>query len=127
MSTNQVDQAATTVVTEMGHIHGLNEITQVFDKAEIALILATGIRKLHEYQCLKGKQEEADNHPVQPVREKSFGANRRNIIKCSQGYKYRYPKGIPTKVQFYPKQAGSRRKTRCHCRGQRSQHLKHQL
>ena len=99
MSTNQVDQAGTAVVTEMGHIHGLNEITPVFDKAEIGLILATGVRKLHEYQCLKGKLEEADIIPYSQL-EKKFGANRRNIIECSQGYKYRYPKGIPTKVQF---------------------------
>ena len=60
MTTEQVDQAATTVVTEMGHIRGLHEITQVFDKAEIGLILATGVHKLHKYQCLKGKREEAD-------------------------------------------------------------------
>ena len=32
--------------------------------------------------------------------QKKFGANRRNIIECAQGYKYRYPKGVPTKVQF---------------------------
>ena len=99
MSTDQVDQATTAVVTEMGHIRGLNEITQAFDRAEIGLILATGVRKLHEYQCLKGKWEEADIIPYSQL-EKKFGANRRNIIECSQGYKYRYPKGIPTKVQF---------------------------
>ena len=99
MSTHQVDQTATAVVTEMGHIRGLNEITQAFDKAEIGLILATGVCKLHEYQCLKGKREEADIIPYNQL-EKKFGANRQNIIECSQGYKYRYPKGIPTKVQF---------------------------
>ena len=32
--------------------------------------------------------------------QKKFGANRRNIIECAQGYKYRYPKGVLTKVQF---------------------------
>ena len=32
--------------------------------------------------------------------ENRFGANRRTIIECSLGYKYRYPKGVPTKVQF---------------------------
>ena len=55
MGTDQMDLAAIAVVTKMGHIHGLNEIVQVFDKAEIGLILATSVRKLHEYQCLKGK------------------------------------------------------------------------
>ena len=32
--------------------------------------------------------------------QKKFGANRRTIIECAQGYKYRYPKGVPTEVQF---------------------------
>ena len=54
MTTDQVNQAAATVVTEVGHVRGLQEITQVFDKAEVGLILATGVRKHHEYQCLKG-------------------------------------------------------------------------
>ena len=55
MTTDQVSQAAATVVAEVGHVRGLHEITQAFDKAEVGLILATGVRKLHEYQCLKGK------------------------------------------------------------------------
>ena len=55
MTTDQVSQAAATVVTEVGHIRRLHEITQAFDKAEVGLILATGVRKPHEYQCLKGK------------------------------------------------------------------------
>ena len=32
--------------------------------------------------------------------EKRFGTNHQTIIECLQGYKYRYLKGIPTKVQF---------------------------
>ena len=71
----------------------------MFDKVEVGLILATGIRKLHEYQCLKGKREEVDIIPYSQL-QKTFGANRRTIIECAQGYKYRYPKGVPTKVQF---------------------------
>ena len=65
----------------------------------MGLILATGVRKFHEYQCLKGAQEEADIIPYSQL-QKKFGANHRNIIECAQGSKYRYPKGIPTKVQF---------------------------
>ena len=99
MMTDQVSQAAATVVTEVGHVRGLHEITQAFDKVEVGLILATGVRKLHEYQCLKGKQEEADIIPYSQL-QKKFGANCRTIIECAQGYKYRYPKGVPTKVQF---------------------------
>ena len=99
MTTDQVSQAAATVVTEVGHVRGLLEITQAFDKAEVGLILATGVRKLHEYQCLKGTREEADIIPYSQL-QKKFGANRQTIIECAQGYKYRYPKGVPTKVQF---------------------------
>ena len=55
MTTDQVSQVAATVVAEVGHIRGLHEITQAFDKVEVGLILAMGVRKLHEYQCLKGK------------------------------------------------------------------------
>ena len=55
MTTDQVSKAAATMVTKVGHVRGLQEITQVFDKAEIGLILATGVCKLHKYQCLKGK------------------------------------------------------------------------
>ena len=65
---------ATAVVTKMGHIHGLNEIVQAFDKAEIGLILATDVRKLHKYQCMKGKREEADIAPYSQL-ERRFGAN----------------------------------------------------
>ena len=99
MSTEQVGDATAAVVTKIGHIKGLHEITKAFDKSEIALILAVGVRKLHEYQCLKGKRDEEDILPYSQL-EKCFGANRRTIIECSQGYKYRYPKGVPTKVQF---------------------------
>ena len=99
MSTEQVGDAAAAVVTEIGHIKGLHEITKAFDKSEVGLILAVGVRKLHEYQCLKGKRDEEDILPYSQL-EKRFGANRRTIIECSQGYKYCYPKGVPTKVQF---------------------------
>ena len=99
MTTDQVSEAAATVVAKVGHVRGLQEITQVFDKAEVGLILATGICKLQEYQCLKRKREEVDIIPYSQL-QKKFGAIRRTIIECAQGYKYRYPKGVPTKVQF---------------------------
>ena len=55
MSTEQAGDTAAAVVTEIGHIKGLHEITKAFDKSEVGLILAVGVHKLHEYQCLKGK------------------------------------------------------------------------
>ena len=80
MSTDQLDQAATLVVTEMGHIRGLNKITQAFDRAEIGLILATGVRKLHEYQCLKGKREEADIIPYSQLGKSLVPTDKTSLI-----------------------------------------------
>ena len=96
MTTEQVGDAAAAVVTE---IKGLHKITKAFDKSKVGLILAVGVRKLHEYQCLKGQRDEEDILPYSQL-EKRFGANRRTIVECSQGYKYCYLKGVPTKVQF---------------------------
>ena len=99
MSTEQVEEAAVAVTSELGHMRGLSEITGAFDKAKIGLILATGVCKYHEYQCLKGNWEEKDIIPYRHL-EKKFGANKRTLMECSQGYKYRYLKGVPTKVSF---------------------------
>ena len=60
MSVEQVEEAAVRVVSESGHVRGLEEITGVFDKGEVALILACGVRKYQEYQVLKGKREDKD-------------------------------------------------------------------
>ena len=49
MSTEQVEEAAVHVTSELGHIRGLQQITDAFDKAEVELILTTGVRKYHEY------------------------------------------------------------------------------
>ena len=55
MLVEQVEEVAVRVVSESGHVRGLEEITRVFDKGEVALILACGVRKYQEYQVLKGK------------------------------------------------------------------------
>ena len=60
MSVEQVEEAAVRVVSESGHVRGLEEITGVFDKGEVALILVCGVRKYQEYQVLKGKREDKD-------------------------------------------------------------------
>ena len=99
MTTKQVEETAVRVTSEIGHMHGLEEITNVFDKSEVALILATGVRKFHEYQSLKGNREENDIVSYRQL-EKKFGTNKRTITECAQGYKYRYPKGKSTKVLF---------------------------
>ena len=45
MSVEQVEEAVVRVVSESGHVRGLPEITGVFDKSEVALILACGVRR----------------------------------------------------------------------------------
>ena len=99
MSVEQVEEAAVRVVSESGHVQGLTEITGVFDKSEVALILACGVHRYQEYQALKGKQEDKDIISYRQL-QKKFGTNKRTLMEVVQGYKYRYPGGISTKVPF---------------------------
>ena len=99
MSMEQVKEAAVRVASETGHVRGLEEITGVFDKGEVALILACGVRKYQEYQALKGKWEDKDIISYRQL-QKKFGTNKRLLMEVIQGYKYRYPGGVSTKVLF---------------------------
>ena len=101
MSVEQVEEAAVRVASETGHVRGMEEITGVFDKGEVALILACGVRKYQEYQALKGKQEDKDIISYRQL-QKKFGTNKRTLMEVIQGYKYRYPGGVSTKVPFVP-------------------------
>ena len=101
MSVEQVEEAAVRVVSESGHVRGLTEITDVFDKSEVALILACGVRKYQEYQVLKGKREDKDVISYRQL-QKKFGTNKRTLMEVIQGYKYRYPGGVSTKVPYVP-------------------------
>ena len=80
-------------------MRGLTEITNVFDKSEVALILACGVRRYQEYQALKGKREDKDIISYRQL-QKKFGTNKRTLMEVVQGYKYRYPGGVSTKVPF---------------------------
>ena len=99
MSVEQVEEAAVRVVSESGHVRGLTEITGIFDKSEVALILVCGVRRYQEYQALKGKREDKDIISYRQL-QKKFGTNKRTLVEVVQGYKYRYPGGISTKVPF---------------------------
>ena len=99
MSVEQVEEAAVRVASETGHVRGMEEITGVFDKGEVALILACGVCKYQEYQALKGKQEDKDIISYRQL-QKKFGTNKRTLMEVIQGYKYRYPGGVSTKVPF---------------------------
>ena len=101
MSVEQVEEAAVRVVSESGHVRGLEEITGVFDKSEVALILACGVRRYQEYQALKGKREDKDIISYRQL-QKKFGTNKRTLMEVIQGYKYRYPGGVSTKVPLVP-------------------------
>ena len=101
MSVEQVEEAAVRVVSESGHIRGLEEITGVFNKGEVALILACGVRRYQEYQALKGKREDKDIISYRQL-QKKFGTNKRMLMEVVQGYKYRYLGGVSTKVLFVP-------------------------
>ena len=77
MTIEQVEEAVVWVTSEMGHVRGLEEITGVFDKTEVGLILATGVRKYHEYQSLKRNEMKKTLYPIgnykrnlAPIRER---------------------------------------------------------
>ena len=78
MSVEQVEEAAVGVVSETGHVRGLEEITGVFDKGEVALILACGVRRYQEYQAFKGKREDKDIISYRQL-QKKFGTNKRTL------------------------------------------------
>ena len=99
MAVEQVEEAAVRVTSEVGHMRGLEEITGAFDKSKVALILACGVRKYHEYQSLKGKWEEKDIISYRQL-QKKFSTNKRTLMEVVQGYKYQYPGGVSTKVPF---------------------------
>ena len=101
MSVEQVEEAAVRIVSESGHVRGLEEITGVFNKGEVALILACGVRRYQEYQALKGKREDKDIISYRQL-QKKFGTNKRTLMEVVQGYKYRYPGRVSTKVPFVP-------------------------
>ena len=107
MSVEQVEEAAVRVALESGHVQGLEEITGVFDKSEVALILACGVCRYQEYQALKGKREDKDIISYRQL-QKKFGTNKRTLMEVIQGYKYRYPGGVSTKVPFVPTKSEER-------------------
>ena len=109
MLVEQVEEAAVRVVSESGHVRGLEEITRVFDKGEVVLILACGVRRYQEYQALKGKREDKDIISYRQL-QKKFGTNKRTLMEVVQGYKYRYPGRGINKSTIHANQArGGRR------------------
>ena len=63
MTKEQVDETAARVATELGTVQGWQHIVDSFDRAQIAIILAVGIRKIEEFEILKGKRAKYDVTP----------------------------------------------------------------
>ena len=82
MTEEQVDETTARVATELGAV-------QSFDRAQIALVLAVGVRKVEEFEILKGKRAKNDVTPFLRL-AKIFGSNTRTIQECNAGIKYRY-------------------------------------
>ena len=61
MSMEQVEEAAVRVASETGHVRGLEEITGVFNKSEVALILAWGTQ-VSRVSSLERKAEGQGHH-----------------------------------------------------------------
>ena len=55
MTKEQVDEMVARVATELGTVQGWQHIVDSFDNAQIAIILTVGIRKIEEFEILKGK------------------------------------------------------------------------
>ena len=89
MTEEQVGETTASVATELGAVQGWQHITQSFDRAQIALVLAVGVRKVKEFKILKGKRAKNDVTPFLRL-AKIFGSNTRTIQECNAGIKYRY-------------------------------------
>ena len=89
MNEEQVDETAARVATELGTVQGWQHIVDSFDRAQIALLLAVGIRKIEEFEILKGKRAKDDVTPFLRL-AKIFGSNTGTIQECNTGIKYRY-------------------------------------
>ena len=87
MNEEQVDETAARVATKLGTVQGWQHIVNSFDRAQIALLLAVGIRKIEEFGILKGKRAKDDVTPFLRL-EKIFGSNTRTIQECQVGIKY---------------------------------------
>ena len=89
MMEEQVGETTASVATELGAVQGWQHITQSFDRAQIALLLTEGVRKVEEFEILKGKRAKNDVTPFLRL-AKIFGSNTRTIQECNAGIKYRY-------------------------------------
>ena len=105
MSEDTVGDVASRVASDMGAIKGWHHILGSFDRAQIALVLAVGVRRVEEFEILKGLRPKDDVTPFLRL-AKIFGSNTRTIQECYAGMKYQYSEkargpetGPPRKLQ----------------------------
>ena len=105
MSEDTVGDVASQVASDMGAVKGWHHVLGSFDRAQIALVLAVGVRRVEEFEILKGLRPKDDVTPFLRL-AKIFGSNTRTIQECYAGMKYRYSEkargpetGPPRKLQ----------------------------
>ena len=89
MSEDMVGDTAFRVASDLGAVKGWHHVLGAFDRSEIALVLAVGVRRVEEFQILKGVWPKNDVTPFLCL-AKLFGSNTRTIQECYSGAKYRY-------------------------------------
>ena len=112
MNEEQVDETAVRVATELGSVQGWQHIVDSFDQAQIALLLAVGVRKIEEFKILKGKRAKDNVTPFLRL-AKIFGSNTRTIQECNAGIKplhstrARTPAWTSLKTSNHPNRGGN--------------------
>ena len=91
MSESTVDDTAARVATELGAVQGWQYVVNCFDRVDIALILAVGVRRFQEFKILMGKRANNDVMPFLRL-AKIFGTNTRTVQECNASLKYCYTK-----------------------------------
>ena len=91
MSEEMVDNTAAQVANDMGVIKGWHHVVGSFDRSQIALILAVSVRRMEEFEILKGLRPKEDVIPFLRI-AKMFRTNTQTVQECYQGHKYRYSK-----------------------------------
>ena len=74
MSEDTVGDTASRVASDMGAVKGWHHILGSFDRSQIALVLAVGVRRVEEFEILKGLRPKDDVTPFLRL-AKLFGAN----------------------------------------------------
>ena len=74
MSDETVDNTAARVANDMGAVKGWHHVIGSCDRAQIALVLAVGVRRMEEFEILKGKRPKDNVTPFLRL-AKIFGTN----------------------------------------------------